>query len=89
MTTTTKRHEWNTGRLYSANGQPIIAEVTPDGVHFYDRARGIYGTIALPAYSTLSDTHSVRSHVMRAYDRNEYTSGPGAFDFWNSLPRNR
>lgn len=79
------RHEWNTGRLYGANGQPMIAEVTPDGVHFYDMARGIYGTVTLPAYSTLSDTHSVRSHVMGRYDRNEYTSGPAAYDFYNAL----
>lgn len=87
--TTTARHEWNTGRLYTAAGQRIVAEVTADGVNFFDMSRGIYGTVTLPTYSTLSDTASVRSHVMSRYDRNEYTSGPAAFEFWNSLPRNR
>jgi hypothetical protein len=73
-TTTTTRHEWNTGRLYTAEGQRIVAEVTASGVHFYDMSRGVGGTVALPSYSTLSDTYSVRQHVMNAYDHNRYSS---------------
>jgi hypothetical protein len=74
MTATPARHEWNTGRLYTAEGQRIIAEVTATGVHFYDMSRGVGGTVALPTYSTLSDTYSVRQHVMAAYDHNRYAS---------------
>lgn len=82
MTATTARHEWNTGRLYTAEGQRIVAEVTPSGVNFCDMSRGIYGTVTLPAYSTLSDTASVRSHVMGRYDRNEYKGGEEAYNFF-------
>jgi hypothetical protein len=46
----TNTYEWNTGRQYAADGQRIRAEVTPDGVNFYDMSRGIYGTVALPVY---------------------------------------
>jgi hypothetical protein len=74
MTTSPARHEWNTGRLYTAEGQRIVAEVTATGVHFYDMSRGVGGTVALPTYSTLSDTYSVRQHVMSAYDHNHYSS---------------
>jgi len=74
MTTSPARHEWNTGRLYTAEGQRIVAEVTATGVHFYDMSRGVGGTVALPTYSTLSDTYSVRQHVMSAYDHNRYVS---------------
>jgi len=73
-TETATRYEWNTGRLYTAEGQRIVAEVTASGVHFYDMSRGVGGTVALPKYSTLSDTHAVRRHVMDAYDHNRYAS---------------
>lgn len=82
MTAATARHEWNTGRHYTAEGQRIVAEVTATGVNFFDMSRGIYGTVTLPTYSTLSDTASVRSHVMGRYDRNEYKGGEEAYNFF-------
>lgn len=88
MPTAPTRHEWNTNRPYTAEGQRIIAEVTATGVNFYDTSRGIYGTVALPTIAPLSDTYSVQRHVMGRYDRNEYTSGAEAYEFFNRAARN-
>lgn len=80
-----KRYEWNTGRLYSPEGQHITAEVSETGVAFYDRSRGIYGTLPLPQHGDLSDALRVRSYVMANYDRNTYSSGAEAHAFFVRL----
>jgi hypothetical protein len=80
--TATTTYEWNTGRQYAADGQRIRAEVTPEGIHFYDLSRGIYGTVALPVYGKLDSAHAVRSHVMHKYDHNAYTGGEAAYSFF-------
>ena len=80
--TTATAYEWNTGRQYAADGQRIVAEVSADGVLFYDMSRGIYGSMPLPAWGKLSDASAVRSYVMGRYDRNAYESNADAHAFF-------
>jgi hypothetical protein len=59
--------EFNTGRKYATNGQPIVAVRIGETVIFKDEARLIVGTFELPAGQPLS-----QSAVMRAYDNYGY-----------------
>jgi hypothetical protein len=59
--------EFNTGRKYAANGQPIVAVRFGETVIFKDEARLIVGTFELPAGQPLT-----QSAVMRAYDNYSY-----------------
>jgi hypothetical protein len=59
--------EFNTGRKYAANGQPIVAVRFGETVIFKDEARLIVGTFELPAEQPLT-----QSAVMRAYDNYGY-----------------
>jgi hypothetical protein len=86
MTTTT--HEWNTGRSYTANGQRIIATKAAKGILFYDISRGIAGMVPHNAFLPLNDTASVRQHVMRCYDNNNYRPCAEASAFADSIARN-
>ena len=61
---------WNTGRLYSEDGQKIIAininDENGDRVLFFDLTRNIEGRI--------SDPFDFRRYqIMTVYDRTEYT----------------
>lgn len=62
------RVTFNTGRLYTALGQVVTAEVRDDQVLFKDHSRGICGEIA----GTPSPIESVPHWVMARYDKNEY-----------------
>lgn len=77
--------EWNTGRLYTSEGQRIVAEVLADCIVFYDTARGFGGTISLPWGSIIGDETALQRHVMRCYDRNDYKSTPADRAFFLSL----
>jgi hypothetical protein len=59
--------EFNTGRKYATNGQPIVAVRFGETVIFKDEARLIVGTFELSAGQPLS-----QSAVMRAYDNYGY-----------------
>jgi hypothetical protein len=81
------RIEWNTGRLYTAEGQRIVAEVLSDCIVFYDTARGFGGTVSLPWGAIMDDVAALQRHVMRCYDRNDYKSTPEDRDFFNRFVR--
>lgn len=82
----TNRYEWNTGRHYSPEGQRIIAEVTPEGIAFFDASRGIYGTMErygmTQAPWPTESLDAVRSYVMARYDAGRYSSGAEAHAFF-------
>ena len=66
------RIQFNTGRGYSASGQPITAVQNDHEIKFRDHARGITGTIPV-ALGMRLDTAGLREFVMWNYDRNNYT----------------
>ena len=66
------RIQFNTGRGYSAAGQPITAVQYDDCVKFRDHARGITGTIPV-ALGMRLDTAGLQEFVMWNYDRSNYT----------------
>lgn len=66
------RIQFNTGRGYSATGQPITAVYNYSNVvMFRDHARGITGTIPV-ALGMRLDTAGLREFVMFNYDRGNY-----------------
>ena len=61
---------FNTGRLYTADGQRITATFHDDGaVTFYDHSRGIEGEMADPIHVNPSE-----AWLLWAYDRGKYNS---------------
>ncbi len=66
------RIQFNTGRGYSATGQPITAVQYDDCVKFRDHARGITGTIPVTLGVQL-DTAGLQEFVMFNYDRGNDT----------------
>ena len=66
------RSQFNTGRGYSATGQPITAVRYHDCVKFRDHARGITGRIPI-ALGMRLDKAGLQEFVMFNYDRNNYT----------------
>ena len=67
------RIQFNTGRGYSATGQPITAVYNYSNVvMFRDHARGITGAIPVVPGVHL-DTASLQEFVMWNYDRGNYT----------------
>ena len=67
------RIQFNTGRGYSATGQPITAVYNYSNVvMFRDHARGITGTIPV-ALGMHLDTAGLQEFVMWNYDRGNYT----------------
>lgn len=66
------RIQFNTGRGYSASGQPITAVYYFSNiVMFRDHARGITGTIPV-ALGMRLDKAGLQEFVMFNYDRNNY-----------------
>lgn len=64
----TKTIAFNTGRKYTASGQPIVATLHDDGVvTFMDHARCIDGEFPMPEFSTFGDRL-----VMQMYDNGRY-----------------
>lgn len=82
--------EFNTGRLYKADGQLIKCryfwadKVKAHVITFNDTARGIWGWF--PYYGQTSDRRLLQERVMAAYD-NQCFSGdrnpPGIADDWS------
>lgn len=66
------RHQWQTGRQYSAEGQRIVAETVEGGVIFRDIDRNVEGFI-LMVPPTRPDVLQYR--VMVAYDACDYSIG--------------
>ena len=68
---------WNTGRKYTSEGQKIHARTQPDGsILFLDASRGVDGVIAKPPV-VIDSEQTLRTIVMRAYDRHAYRSSKG------------
>lgn len=68
MTEATKTITFNTGRKYTAAGQPITATLHPDGtVTFFDHGRMIDGEI-----TTLTAEEFSARNVLREYDAGRY-----------------
>jgi hypothetical protein len=67
------RIQFNTGRGYSAVGQPITAVQRDHEVKFRDHARGITGTIYVARSVRPMNAHELQEFVMWNYDRNNYT----------------
>jgi hypothetical protein len=69
MTTKT----WNTGRLYAADGQVIVATRHDDGVvTFMDHSRGIDGELNVVFSGKNGLPFDLQAVVMNAYDHNNY-----------------
>mgnify|MGYP003505180474 FL=1 len=66
------RIQFNTGRGYSASGQPITAVQNDDAVKFRDHARGITGTIFVAGSVRPTLASELQEFVMWNYDRNNY-----------------
>ena len=66
------RIQFNTGRAYSASGQPITAVQYDDCVKFRDHARGITGTIYVAGSVRPMDALELQEFVMWNYDRSNY-----------------
>ena len=61
------KHTWNTGRLYTPNGQQITALLTEGRLLFKDHSRLICGEITEPY-----DGSDLQTFVMKHYDANRY-----------------
>jgi len=65
---------FNTGRLYTPEGQIITALLMRGHIIFHDTSRGISGTIALPKLYTILTPAELERHVMSQYDIGAYTA---------------
>lgn len=66
---------FNTGRLYTAQGQIILASWEPENevIHFADFSRACHGTIACPTFAAhFTRPGPLAEFVMNRYDRGEY-----------------
>lgn len=77
-------YKWNTGRLYTSEGQRITAEVEyPTGlVHFMDHDREIGGVIqeVIPGRWTFMSSSLRIEWIMRHYDEGKYGFSSSAMD---------
>ena len=64
--------QWNTGALYTDEGQIIVAELLADRIIFRDFSRMIWGAINLPKYMTIRTPYALREYVDSAYLHNRY-----------------
>jgi hypothetical protein len=69
--------QFNTGRLYTVEGQVIRAlyDAEAEVIHFADFSRACNGTIQVPSNTTFRTPGGLAQFVMSRYDRGEY---------WNS-----
>lgn len=75
------RIQFNTGRGYSASGQPITAVYNYSNVvMFRDHARGITGTIPVALGMPDMGGWDLQEFVMFNYDRGNYTDAHWAED---------
>jgi hypothetical protein len=73
--------QWNTDRLYQADGQRIKAiQLDDNSVIFADMSRGIDGHIK-PAPCVLGNLAAMRDFVMAHYDRNDYQADETSWKF--------
>jgi hypothetical protein len=68
-----KKIEWNTGRYYGTDGQPIIAKCIGEigwnrRIFFHDKNRMITGEIDFPESCIFNE-----ESIMRAYDNGNYS----------------
>jgi len=79
---------FNTGRLYTANGQSIRARVCNDGsIIFADDSRGVDGRIAKPKFPPTND-EELQGYIMSAYDHNRTTRDSETLEYLLMRPRN-
>jgi hypothetical protein len=66
------RFQFNTGRLYTQEGQVIVA--TNDGatILFNDTSRSVMGAILCNEFTCDLTGTGLADHVMRCYDRGNY-----------------
>lgn len=76
------KFEFNTGRLYTKEGQIIRVEIADGRCWFYDESRGIAGSIEWNRYDGPSQ-REVQEIVMQAYDHGNtrYEGMPNRGDF--------
>lgn len=89
-----RRVQWNTGNLYSSQGQRIVAVLTNAGeIHFHDLDRGIFGVLTEgscayggktigPAKFELDATTAEIQRAVRA----QYVGGY-RYDSWSQIGR--
>lgn len=70
------RTQWNTRRMYSSEGQRIVAETCENGVLFNDIDRHVMGII--PLVVRPRDGLHLEQLVMANYDQNNYQYDPRA-----------
>lgn len=74
------RIQFNTGRGYSATGQPITAIQRDHEVKFRDHVRGITGTIPVSGGMPDMGGWDLQEFVMFNYDRGNYMDAPWVED---------
>lgn len=76
------KHQWNTRRLYTENGQRIAVElVEGEGIYFKDIDRGICGWI--PWRGVIGSVYDLEEVVMFCYDRLHYESTSKELEYEN------
>jgi hypothetical protein len=73
---------FNTGRLYTTQGQIIRAVWEPDAevIHFADFSRACNGTIDAPTHQTFKTPGGLAAYVMERYDRHAYRSSTESWE---------
>lgn len=65
------KHQFNTGRAYTDNGQVVTAEVAEGRIWFHDESRGIAGSIEYGGSHMLTK-HGLETLVLTNYDFGNY-----------------
>lgn len=74
-------HKWNTGRVYTAQGQIIRAKILKDGsIVFADISRVIAGHIETTR-ERINTEGDLEKFVMRHYDNNEYRADQESWEY--------
>ena len=69
------KHQWNTGRMYTEQGQRIVVEIREGAMFFSDLDRMINGGIPLGGFfnpDVRADKYAIEKLVMVNYDFGNY-----------------
>lgn len=64
---------WNTGALYTSEGQRIAARIVGDTVIFNDIDRGIWGEFPIASGASIGDKFKLRDLTMANYNVGNYS----------------
>jgi hypothetical protein len=70
------RIQFNTGRLYTQEGQVIVATNDGTTIQFHDTSRMVAGWIECNEFTRDLTSTELAKHVMHCYDRGMYRIAP-------------